>query len=140
MINCGIKANEIKSVQVTFTLKLESCPPLSLNSSLIPQFEEAKYLGIHLDKRLTWKTNIFTKRKALGIKLRNLYCIILYWLFIPNSKLSLENKILIYKTIFKQVWAYAIQLWGTASIPTSKYFQTFNQKSLEKLQISILRY
>ena len=57
----------------------------------MPQPEEAKYLGIHPDKCLTWKTHIFTKRKALDIKLRNLH-----WLHIPYSKLSLENKIYIY--------------------------------------------
>ena len=54
--------NEIKLVQVTFTLKHENCPALTLNSIRIPQSEEAKYLGIHLDKRFTWKTHIFTKR------------------------------------------------------------------------------
>ena len=93
-----IKANESKFGHVTFTLKHETCPPITLNSQSIPQSEEAKYLGIHLDKRLTWKTHIFTKRKALGIRLRNLY-----WLFHPNYKVSLENKILIYKTILKPV-------------------------------------
>ena len=79
-----IMANESKSVHETFTLKHETFPAITLNSQPIPQFEEAIYLGIHLDKRLTWITHIFTKSKALGIKLRSL------WLFIPNSKL--ENK------------------------------------------------
>ena len=64
-----IKANVSKSVHVTFTLKHETCPPITRNAQPIPQSEKAKYLGIHLDKRLTWKTHIFTKRKALGIKL-----------------------------------------------------------------------
>ena len=31
LINWRIKANEIKSVQVTFTLKHERCPPITLN-------------------------------------------------------------------------------------------------------------
>ena len=81
-----MKANESKSVHVTFKLKYETCPPITLNAQPIPQSEEAKYLAIHPDKRLTWKTHIFTKRKALAIKLRSLH-----WLFIPNCKLSLEN-------------------------------------------------
>ena len=94
---------------------------------LIPQSEEAKCLGIHLDKHLTWKTHIFAKRKALGIKLRNLY-----WLLNPNSKLSLENKLLIYKTILKLVCAYGIQLWVRHPMLTSKYSKDFNQRLLEK--------
>ena len=90
-----------------------------INAQPILQFEVAKYLEIHLYKRLTWKTHICTKRKALGIKLRSLY-----WLFIPNSKLSLENKILIYKTILKPVWSYGILLWGTASNSNIEILQT----------------
>ena len=114
---------EIKSVQVMLTLKQESCPPLILNSIPIPQSEEAKYLGMRLNKRLTWKTLIFSKRKALGIKLRNLYS-----LLNPYSKVSLENNLLIYKTILKSVWAYGIQLWGKASNSNIKILQRFPSK------------
>jgi len=39
----------------------------------------------------------------------------MYWLFDRKSQLSTENKLLLYKTILKPIWAYGIQLWGTAS-------------------------
>jgi hypothetical protein len=32
-----------------------------------------------------------------------------------NSPLSLENKLLIYKTVLNPVWTYGIALWGCAS-------------------------
>jgi hypothetical protein len=48
-----IKANEDKSTHVTFTLKRENCPIVTLNGNKIPQAETAKYLGIYLDRRLT---------------------------------------------------------------------------------------
>lgn len=32
-----------------------------------------------------------------------------------QSKLSSENKLVIYKTIIKPIWTYGIQLWGTAA-------------------------
>jgi len=35
-----------------------------------------------------------------------------HWKKLP---LSLENKILIYKTILKPVWTYGIELWGCAN-------------------------
>lgn len=60
-----IKANENKSVNVTFTLRRESCPPVRLNNVDVPQADHVRYLGLHLDKRLTWQKHIFTKRKQL---------------------------------------------------------------------------
>ena len=67
-----MRANEAKSVQVTFTLNKMTCPPVKLNNDHLPQTDEVKYLGIHLDRRLTWRKRITTKRKQLGLKLRNL--------------------------------------------------------------------
>ena len=52
------RLNETKSVQIIFTLKHKSCPPVSINDVQIPQSNEAKYLGMHLDNRLAWKKHI----------------------------------------------------------------------------------
>ena len=67
-----MKANEAKSVQVTFTLNKMTCPPVKLYNEYLPQADEVKYLGIHLDRRLTWHKHITTKQKQLDLKLRNL--------------------------------------------------------------------
>jgi len=40
-----IKANENKSTHVTFSLKRETCPVVTLNGKHIPQEETAKYEG-----------------------------------------------------------------------------------------------
>ena len=85
-----------------------------------------KYLGIHLDRRFTWRKHITIKRKELDLKLRNLY-----WIIGRKSQLSLENKLLVYKVILKPVWTYGIQLWGTAS--------NSNLEILERLQSKVLR-
>jgi len=39
----------------------------------IPQDTTVKYLDIHLDRRLTWKTHVNTKRKQLGLQLKRMY-------------------------------------------------------------------
>ena len=87
----------------------------------------AKYLGLHLDQRLTWSTNIKTKRQKLNLKLRNMY-----WLMGRKSKLSLRNILLLHKCVLKPVWTYGIQLWGCAKPSHTKITQ--------RLQSKILRY
>ena len=123
-----IKVNENKCQHVTFTLRKETCPTVRLNGKQLPQSESAKYLGLHLDRRLNWKTHIFTKRKQLGLKLSKLY-----WLMGRKSKLSLDCKITIYKTILKPVWSYGIQLWGTASVSNIEILQRFQSKVLRTI-------
>jgi hypothetical protein len=84
-----MKANETRSVHVTFTMRRETCPPVQ-NDVQIPQENHVKYLGLHLERRLTWCTHIFAKRKQLGLSL-----IKMYWLLGRKSKLSINNKLLI---------------------------------------------
>src|SRR5204863_491660 len=120
-----IKVNESKSVHVKFTMRRETCPPVFLNSHLLPQSEQAKYLGMHLDRGLTWQKHIFTKRLQLGLKLRKIY-----WLIGRKSQLSLSSKLLLYKAILKPVWTYGIQLWGSASNSNIEILQRFQSKVL----------
>lgn len=126
--NWRIKANESKSVQVTFTLNQGTCPPITLNQVEIPQENEARYLGIHLDRKLKWKKHIQTKRKALDIQFNKTK-----FLIGSRSHLSIENKLLIYKCIIKPIWTYGIQLWGTASNTNIKTLQQFQSKTLRKI-------
>lgn len=123
-----IRANESKSVHVTFTMRQETCPPVKLNNQTLPQAENAKYLGMHLDRRLTWKNHIWMKRKQLNLKVTKMY-----WLLGRRSNLSTENKLLIYKTILKPVWTYGIQLWGTASNSNIEILQRFQSKTLRMI-------
>jgi hypothetical protein len=119
-----MKANETKSAHVTFTTRRATCPPVHTNDVQLPQSDDVKYLGLHLDRRLTWHKHVFTKRKQLGLTLTKMY-----WLLGRQSHLSTSNKL--YKTIIKPIWTYGIQLWGTAS--------TSNIEILERFQSKVLR-
>lgn len=115
-----IKANQSKSIHVTFTLGKKICPPVTLNSEVIPQKDDAKYLGLHLDRRLTWQKHIWSKRKQLDTKLRDMY-----WVIERHSQMSINCKVTIYKTILKPIWTYGIQLWGTASNSNIEILERF---------------
>src|SRR5215469_6778058 len=55
----------------------------------------------------------------------------MYWIIGRKSKLSLTNKLLVYKIILKPIWTYGIPLWGMAS--------QSNIEILQRLQNKILR-
>jgi hypothetical protein len=71
----------------------------NINDVQIPQENHVKYHGLHLDRHLTWHKHIFSKRKQLGLSLTKMY-----WLPGRKSKLSINNKLLIYKAILKTIW------------------------------------
>jgi hypothetical protein len=110
-----MKANGSKSTHITFTTHRETCPPVHINNVQLPQAEEVKYLGLHLDHRLTWHNHIFAKRKQLGTTLTKMY-----WLLGHQSKLTTSSKLLGYKVVLKNIWTYGLQLWGMASTSNIK--------------------
>jgi hypothetical protein len=52
------------------------------------------------------------------------------WLLGRKSKLSTNNKILIYKTRLKPICTYGIQLWGTTSTSNIEILKCFQSKTL----------
>jgi hypothetical protein len=120
-----MKANGTKSIHITFTTRRETCPPVHINNIQLPQAEEIKYIGLHLDHRLTWRNHIFAKRKQLGITLTKIY-----WLLGRQSKLTPSNKLFAYKVALKPIWTYGLQLWGTASTSNIEILERFQSKTL----------
>jgi hypothetical protein len=47
-----------------------------------------------------------------------------------SRKLSLENKLLVYKAILKPIWTYGVQLWGTASNSNIEFLERFQSRVL----------
>jgi hypothetical protein len=75
--------------------------------------------------RLTWHTHIFSTRKQLGLSFNKMY-----WLLGRKSKLSINNKLLIYKVILKPIWTYGIQLRSTTSNSNIEILERFQSKVL----------
>lgn len=127
LLDWKIRVNPQKSNHITFTLNRGSCPPVKIGKETLPQTTTIKYLGIILDCRQTWKEHIRTKCNELTNKTRKLMI-----LLGRKSKLNLENKLLVYKTILKPTWTYGIELLGTASNSNIEILQRY-QNSILKL-------
>lgn len=120
-----IKVNHEKSAHITFTNRHVNCPHVTINHQVIPMKTEVKYLGIHLDQKLTWKAHIKAKKQQLQLKTRQMN-----WLLGRRSQLSIENKLAIYKIILKPIWTYGIELWGCTKPSNTKILQTYQSKTL----------
>ena len=114
-----IKLNERKSNHITFTLRQTSNHRISLNETHTPQVQSARYLGLHLDRKLNWKHHVRLKAKQIKLKMNQMY-----WLIGYHSKLSLYSKRLIYKSIYTPIWMYGSELWGCAKKTNRDTIQT----------------
>ena len=56
-----MKVKENTSSHMTFSLRQEQRPPVYINQTVIPSAETVKYLGLHFDRRLTWKEQCHEK-------------------------------------------------------------------------------
>ena len=83
---------------------------------------------MNLDAKVRWKVPVKEKREELSLKYKNMY-----WLLGRKSKLSVNNKLLIYKQILKPVWTYGIQLWGCTAKTNMEIIQRFQNVVLREI-------
>jgi len=121
-----IQVNPSKFSQITFTLRSLECPPTFIGKSQIPSSTQTKYLGLILDKRLTWGPHLKNKRKALNSRLHFLRPLL-------RSKLSLRTKKTIYMALLRPMWYYGIQIWGSAKPSNVRTIQAFQSICLRLL-------
>ncbi|KAF0768948.1 Uncharacterized protein FWK35_00036020, partial [Aphis craccivora] len=85
-------------------------------------------LGLSIDRRLTWSQRIKIKKIALNARLRFLKTLISNFKHTP-----LNTKLLIYKSLFKPMWTYGLQLWSNAKKSNTNKIQTFQNNFLCKI-------
>jgi len=123
-----VKINQSKSIQATFTLRLAPCDEVLIYGTQIFSALSTKYLGLTLDKRLTWAHHIKAKRVKLNLRLRLLKSQIC-----NNKYAHINTNLLIYKSLLKPIWTYGLQLWGNAKKSNLNKIQTFQNIALRKL-------
>jgi len=57
----------------------------------------------------------------------------LYWLLGRKSHLSVENKLLLYKSIITPIWTYDIELWGCVCKSNIAVIQRCHSKILREI-------
>ncbi|GBN98805.1 putative RNA-directed DNA polymerase from transposon X-element [Araneus ventricosus] len=105
-----IKVNTEKCQAVYFTKRRKVPDPPKLYRRAINWSKDTKYLGVTLDSRLTYDkhiTNVYKQTRSTKARL--------YPLLGRNSKLSLQNKLLLYKTILRPKMTCASPVWGAAA-------------------------
>lgn len=76
MISHKIIQNDLQQWQKEWKVKVYiytqegAYSEVTIKNVRIPQTQSVKYLGLHIDNKLTWKMDITKKRKQTGIKTR----------------------------------------------------------------------
>ncbi|KAL4084539.1 hypothetical protein QTP88_027487 [Uroleucon formosanum] len=124
--NWKISINPSKSASIMFSLRRNRTPSsLNFNNAPIPWKPTVKYLGVTLDKRLTWWPHLSSKIQQAYQRLSRLFPIL-------NRKSTLEKKcsLLIYKQILRPLITYACPIWGNCAPTHLKKLQIFQNKIL----------
>lgn len=125
-----IKLNASKTQAIYFSRRRKSCylpcNNLKIYGIDIPWLEKVKYLGIHLDKKLSFSFHI-----SCTVDKIKLYTKILYPLISRNSALSMENKIVLFKVIFQAILLYGCPVWGNCAKSHLKRLQIAQNKVLK---------
>jgi hypothetical protein len=118
--------NPSKSIAVVFTLRRPNNPPsLVLNGDNIFWSPTIKYLGIILDKKLTWNPHISSKLQQGYQRLK-----ILYPLINRQTALNWKCSVLLYKQILRPLVLYAAPIWGNCTKTHINKIQVFQSMFL----------
>jgi len=124
-----IKLNPQKSTAVLFTNRRPKTPGnLKLYGNNIPWLPSLKYLGVILDRKLTWNPHITSKLQQGYQRLK-----ILYPLLNRQSSLSWKCSILLYKQILRPLLLYAVPVWGNCAKTHIHKIQIFQSKLLRTI-------
>ncbi|KAL7724356.1 hypothetical protein ACLKA6_003001 [Drosophila palustris] len=117
-----------KSQHATFSLNRGNTTQISLNGTRIQHRPEVKYLGIIIDRRLTWKPHILRTCATVRAK-----CKKLDWLLRPRSGLSLTAKVRLFKAIISPTLTWGLNIWGTACNSSIKKIESCQSKILRRI-------
>lgn len=126
----NLKINPLKTTNPCFTLKtlIPNTPPIRLEGVTLNQPLQATYLGITLDKRLTFGPHLKNTVKKCGHRSQQLR-----WLMNRRSTLSMRCKRAVYAHCIVPIWLYGIQIWGIAAKSNYNRIQVMQNRALRQI-------
>jgi hypothetical protein len=123
-----LKLNESKTELIIFSRKRTNNKifvPFKINNHTVKPTTTVNYLGITLDSRLNFKENLKNKLTKANNAIRKIYPLIK-----RNSKLSVKNKIIIYKALIRPIITYAAPVWSHLSTNALQPLEVFQNKCM----------
>ena len=126
----GVRVNGAKSEATIFTRKVaERHRPtsvLSVDGTDVPWSDSVKYLGMILDKRLTYRHHVqhLIERSEKAMK-----C--LYPLINRRSRVNVPNKLLLFNTMYRPTFTYGAPLIARSAATHRKRMQVHQNKILK---------
>ncbi|CAH0562889.1 unnamed protein product [Brassicogethes aeneus] len=123
-----ITINHSKTELINFSVKFTNnriFSTLNMNNVYIPPTHTAKYLGITLDKRLTFQPHFHTLKGKVYNAISKVYPLIN-----KNSPLSVRNKTILYKTAVRPTITYGCPVWCSTPDTSYTHLQRLQNKAL----------
>jgi hypothetical protein len=106
----NIKVNEDKMQAIYFSLRIR--PPeslLTLNGWNIPFVNNVKFIGVILDRKITWRLHIRT------IEAKAFKAFIMTYSLFKSEQLSANIKLTLHKALIRPIMTYACPAWEFAA-------------------------
>jgi len=121
-----LQVNIHKREAILFTRRRPAAPaPLHFHHTAIPWNSQVRYLGLLLEPQLLFTRHLTSViHKATDI-LRQIFPLLAL-----DSKLSIPNKITLYKLVIRSVLTYAAPVWSNTSSSNYRRLQILQSKCL----------
>lgn len=131
-----IKINEGKSITIMFNRdpRFVAAHNITINGINLQRAPEVKYLGVILDQGLKFRRHVeetLCKAKTTSARL--------YPLTNYRSRLTLGNKIVLYRTMIEPILTYAAPIWNTAASVHKQKLQVLQNKIIRSM-VNAYRY
>lgn len=125
-----IKINENKTEVIIFSKKYkkEIIEKVVINDLELDIKKSVKYLGVHLDSKLSFSEHIKQTRSKSYAAISALHN-----LMNKKSALSTKNKIILYKVVFRPIMLYACPIWSSTFKSNINALETIQNKVLRKI-------